>query len=123
MQSLDVSHPDTSELKFFCASCGKGFMYKYSLAVHTAKSECSKVPKSKVGIPVKVKLVKEWVTKSQPSFPQNLAYIPQIRQNHSTYSPIARKSNLKKVISTEVPGIKTISKIVSTSFSKLKMRR
>jgi hypothetical protein len=30
-------------------------MYKYSLAVHTAKSECSKVPKSKVGIPVKVK--------------------------------------------------------------------
>ena len=31
----------------------------------------------------------------------NLAYIPDIRQNHST---IASKINIKKVISTEVPG-------------------
>ena len=29
-------------------------MYKYSLAVHSAKTECSKVPKNKVGIPVKI---------------------------------------------------------------------
>ena len=47
---LDVTHLNTSELKIFCSSCGKVFMYKYSLAVRTAKSECSNVPKSKVGM-------------------------------------------------------------------------
>jgi hypothetical protein len=38
--------------------------------------------------------------KESPIFFANLAYIPHIRQNHSTFSPTAIKINLNKVIST-----------------------
>ena len=34
----------------------------------------------------------------------HLAYIPHVRQNHSTFPPILTKIKAKKVISTEVPG-------------------
>ena len=37
-------------------------------------------------------------------FFSNLAYIPYVRQNHSTFLLIATKNNLKKVISIEVPS-------------------
>ena len=36
----------------------------------------------------------------------NLAYIPHVRQNYSTFPPISTKIKAKKVIFTEVPGIK-----------------
>ena len=43
-------------------------------------------------------------------FSVNLVYIPDIRQNHST---IASKINLKKIISTEVPGTcKTFNAVI-----------
>ena len=48
---------------------------------------------------------------------ENIAYIPHIRQNHSTFPDLATKINLRKVISTEVPGIR-LSPNVSTTFSK-----
>ena len=38
--------------------------------------------------------------KESPIFFANLAYIPHIRQIHSTFLPTAIKINLKKVIST-----------------------
>ena len=36
----------------------------------------------------------------------NLAYIPHIRQNHSTFLPFSTKMYIKKVISTKVPAIR-----------------
>ena len=40
---MDSAHPGTAELKYFCATCGKGFMYKNSLSVRCFKNiGCSK---------------------------------------------------------------------------------
>ena len=52
-------------------------------------------------------------------FYTNLAFIPHIRQNHSTFPPVATKINL---ISIKVPGI-SLSVNVSTAFSTLKMNK
>ena len=55
-------------------------------------------------------------------FSENLAYISQIRQNHSTFSLIATKNNLKEVISSEEPGMR-LSPNISTTFLKIKMNK
>ena len=49
----------------------------------------------------------------------NIAYIPHIRQNISTFPPITTKINQKKVIPAEVTGLR-----LSLNFStKLKMKK
>ena len=50
----------------------------------------------------------------------NFPYVPYIIQNHSNFPPISKKDSWKKVVSTEVPGLR-VSPNVSTKFSKLIM--
>ena len=53
-------------------------------------------------------------------FLANFPYIPHIKHNHSNFPPISKKDSWKKVISTEVSGLKVLPN-GSTKFSKLIM--
>ena len=57
-----------------------------------------------------------------PIFLTDIAHIPHIRQNHSTFPSVTKENNLKKVISTEMPGVR-VSFNVFITFLKLKTNK
>ena len=48
---IENAHPGTSELKYFCSICGKGFMYNYPCILHRIKVHDKKPPKKKPAQP------------------------------------------------------------------------
>ena len=39
---IDIKHPESSEKKFFCNQCNKGFMFNSSVGFHMSKNTCVK---------------------------------------------------------------------------------